>query len=93
MKTNICDCIGKIALTFMCTISSVVAAPIEGMGRPDDSIIEQVVTVGTRVPVSSMLINGSVASLHDDELSLEECWDMLAAKEEGNRLGLTEEKK
>ena len=70
MKTNICDCIGKIALTFMCTISSVVAAPIEGMGRPDDSIIEQVVTVGTRVPVSSMLINGSVASLHDDELSL-----------------------
>ena len=70
MKTNICDCISKIALTLICTISSVVAAPIEGEGRPDDSIIEQVVTVGTRVPASSMSINGSVASLHDDELNL-----------------------
>ena len=69
MKTNICDCISKIALTLICTVSSVVAAPIEGEGRPDDSIIEQVVTVGTRVPASSMSINGSVASLHDDELN------------------------
>ena len=60
----------NVGLLIFISCVSMVANALPDADRPNDAILEQVITIGSRVPVSITSVNGSASSLEADELRL-----------------------